>query len=82
MNGKMAIHQLIAEKTKGTYGAPIQYPDKEELVIAENYRNDNDQSQDEEDDGSSQNYEMWKIDVCQETGNPCFINRVTKMKLY
>jgi ribosomal 50S subunit-associated protein YjgA (DUF615 family) len=22
-NGKMAIHQLIAEKTKGLYGAPI-----------------------------------------------------------
>lgn len=23
MSGKMAIHQLIAEKTKGLYGAPI-----------------------------------------------------------
>jgi hypothetical protein len=28
MNGKMAIHQLIAEKTRGMYGAPIQYPEK------------------------------------------------------
>ena len=24
--GKMAIHQLIAEKTQGLYGAPIEYP--------------------------------------------------------
>ena len=28
MEGKMAIHQLIAEKTKGLYGAPIMYPEK------------------------------------------------------
>lgn len=36
-SGKMAIHQLIAEKTKGLFGAPIQYPQKEDLVLAENY---------------------------------------------
>jgi hypothetical protein len=34
MSGKMAIHQLIAEKTRGLYGAPIQYPEKEDLVLA------------------------------------------------
>lgn len=79
MNGKMAIHQLIAEKTKGTFGAPIQYPDKEQLVIAENYQDENNG---EENEDEQENYEMWKIDVCEETGNPCFINRVTKMKLY
>ena len=38
MSGKMAIHQLIAEKTQGVYGAPIQYPEKEDLVIADNYQ--------------------------------------------
>lgn len=27
-NGKMAIHQLIASKTHGQFGAPIQYPEK------------------------------------------------------
>ena len=79
MNGKMAIHQLIAEKTKGTFGAPIQYPDKEQLVMAENYQDENNG---EENEDEQENYEMWKIDVCEETGNPCFINRVTKMKLY
>lgn len=36
-SGKMAIHQLIAEKTRGLYGAPIEYPEKEDLVLAENY---------------------------------------------
>ena len=25
---------------------------------------------------------MWKIDICQETGKPCFLNRVTKKKVY
>lgn len=34
MTGKMAIHQLIAEKTQGLFGAPIQYPEKEDLVLA------------------------------------------------
>jgi len=27
-SGKAAIHQLIAERTKGVYGAPIQFPEK------------------------------------------------------
>jgi len=25
---------MIAERTQGLYGAPIQYPDKDELVLA------------------------------------------------
>ena len=25
---------------------------------------------------------MWKIDICEKTGEPCFINRVTKLVLY
>lgn len=25
---------------------------------------------------------MWKIDICEETGKPCFINKVTKMKFF
>ena len=76
MEGKMAIHQLIAEKTKGLYGAPILYPEKEELVLAENYQDSEKESEEED------SYEMWKIDICEETGKPCFINRVTKAKLY
>lgn len=36
-SGRSAIHQLIAEKTKGLYGAPIEFPDKEDLVLAENF---------------------------------------------
>jgi hypothetical protein len=39
-SGKMAIHQLIAEKTNGLYGAPIEYPAKEDLVLAENYQDE------------------------------------------
>lgn len=35
------ISLLIAEKTQGLYGAPIEYPEKEELVLAENYLPDN-----------------------------------------
>lgn len=37
-SGKAAIHQLIAERTKGLYGAPIEFPEKEDLVLAENYK--------------------------------------------
>lgn len=25
---------------------------------------------------------MWKIDICEDTGQPCFINKITKAKLY
>lgn len=25
---------------------------------------------------------MWKIDICEQTGEPCFINRITKLVLY
>ena len=37
-SGRSAIHQLIPEKTKGLYGAPIEFPDKEDLVLAENFK--------------------------------------------
>ena len=25
---------------------------------------------------------MWRIDICQQTGDPCFINNVTQVKYY
>jgi hypothetical protein len=25
---------------------------------------------------------MWKIDICEETGKPCLINRITQKKVY
>lgn len=25
---------------------------------------------------------MWRIDICEETGDPCFINNVTQAKYY
>ena len=33
-----AIAQLIAEKTKGKFGAPIQFPDKQDLLLVENFK--------------------------------------------
>ena len=38
MTGKAAIAQMIAAKTQGKFGAPIQYPEKEDLLLAENFR--------------------------------------------
>jgi hypothetical protein len=39
-SGKAVIHDLIARRTNGLYGAPIEFPDKEDLVLAENYKID------------------------------------------
>lgn len=25
---------------------------------------------------------MWKIDICEETGKACFINRISQAKVY
>lgn len=36
-SGKAAIHQLIAERTQGQFGAPIEFPEKEDLLLAENF---------------------------------------------
>jgi hypothetical protein len=38
LEGKSAIHRMIAQRTQGMFGAPIDYPDKEDLVLAENYK--------------------------------------------
>jgi hypothetical protein len=34
VSGKAAIAQLIAERTQGKFGAPIAFPEKEDLVLA------------------------------------------------
>jgi hypothetical protein len=50
-------------------------------VLAENYQNDG-QGSDQEGSEKEENFEMWKIDICDKTGDACFINRITKLVLY
>ena len=59
-DGKAAIHSLIASATQGMYGAPIEFDAKEDLVLADNFKNVNESGPDEEEE-----YEMWQIDICE-----------------
>ena len=46
--------------------------------MADNFKNE----RVDEEASESEEFEMWRIDVCEETGDPCFINNITKVKFY
>lgn len=91
------IHTLIAEKTKGQFGALVDFPEENPLLIKETYYDkvkpkkvkqegsgDEEEDGDEDQEGSedSDDVQMWSIQMCEETQKPCFVNNITGAKLY
>lgn len=84
---KSKIHTFIAQKTQGRFGADISYPEQP-LLTAERYNmgkesgSDDSEDSDAEGEDEEDDLKMWRIDVCEETKKPCFINNITGAKLY